>query len=279
MNRYETAFSAADGTLVFPYLTAGYPAPAESAELAVAALAGGAAGLEIGIPFSDPLADGPVIQAANTAALAAGATVATALDVARAARDADADAPITLMGYLNPLLAWGRAEAANAGDPGASVGERLEPAARAAARAGADGMILVDLPVEESDPAREVLARHGLALIYLLAPTSTPGRIRAVAERAAGFIYLVSVTGITGARDQVAADLAEFAARVRDETDAPLAVGFGISRRGHVTAVGRVAEAAIIGSALTNVIASAPADDRAGAVQRFLEVVTGRRSE
>lgn len=279
MNRYEAAFAAADGPLVFPYLTAGYPTAGESSELALAALAGGAAGLEIGVPFSDPLADGPVIQAANTAALAAGATVGTALDMARAVRESGSDAPITMMGYLNPLLAWGRAEAVNAGAPGDSVGERLEPIARAAARAGADGMILVDLPVEESDSAREVLAEHGLSLIYLLAPTSTTERIRAVAGRAAGFIYLVSVTGITGARDQVAADLAEFAARVRAETDAPLAVGFGISRREHVAAVGAVGEAAIIGSALTNVIASAPPDDRAGAVQRFLEVVTGRRSE
>ena len=279
MNRYEAAFAKADGPLVFPYLTAGYPTPGESAGLALAALAGGAAGLEIGVPFSDPLADGPVIQAANTAALSAGTTVATALDTARAVRDSGSDAPITLMGYLNPLLAWGRAEAVNAGAPGDSVGVRLEPVARAAARAGADGMILVDLPVEESDPARDVLARHGLSLIYLLAPTSTPERIRAVAERASGFAYLVSVTGITGARDQVASDLREFAARVRAETKLPLAVGFGISRREHVETVGAVGEAAIIGSALTHVIASAPAGGRERAVRRFIEVVAGRRSE
>ena len=280
MNRYEAAFAEADGPLVFPYLTAGYPTPGESAGLALAALAGGAAGLEIGVPFSDPLADGPVIQAANTAALAAGATVRTAFEVARAVRASGSEAPITLMGYLNPLLALGGpAGAPDPGDPGGSVGARLAAAALAAADAGVDGVILVDLPAEESDAARAAFAERGVAMVYLLAPTSTPERIRAVAERAEGFVYLVSVTGITGARAEVASDLREFAGRVRAETALPLAVGFGISRREHVETVGAAAEAAIIGSALTHVIASAPADGRELAVQRFIEVVTGRRSE
>ena len=281
MNRFQQAFASAERPLVFPYLTAGFPTPAETNELTLAAIRGGAAGLEIGVVFSDPLADGPTIQRANTAALAAGATVETALEATRAVRASGSDAPITLMGYLNPFLAY-RAEAPTWDDhatPADEVGRPLEPIAAAAAAAGVDGMILVDLPVEESDPAREVLAAQGIALIYLLAPTSTPQRIGAVAERAAGFIYLVSVTGVTGARDEVAGDLRELVQRVREHTDLPLAVGFGIRNRAHVETVGQLCEAAVIGSALTTTIAEAPPGDRVHAVERYLEVVTGRRRD
>lgn len=284
MNRYAAAFAdtpAAERPLVFPYLTAGFPTPAETNELTLAAIRGGAGGLEIGVAFSDPLADGPTIQRANTAALAAGATVETALDAARAVRAAGSDAPITLMGYLNPFLAYpGDGRQAGVGrSPAAEVGRPLEPLAAAAAEAGVDGIILVDLPVDESDPARETLAAHGIDLIFLLAPTSTPQRIAAVAERAAGFIYLVSVTGVTGARDQIAPDLREFVQRVREHTALPLAVGFGVRNRAQVEAIGRMCEAAVIGSALTTTIADAPPDGRVQAVQRYLEVVTGRRRD
>lgn len=284
MNRYAAAFAdapAAERPLVFPYLTAGFPTPAETNELTLAAIRGGAGGLEIGVAFSDPLADGPTIQRANTAALAAGATVETALNAARAVRAAGSDAPITLMGYLNPFLAY-RADGRQAGggrSPAAEVGRPLEPLAAAASEAGVDGIILVDLPVDESDPARETLAAHGIDLIFLLAPTSTPQRIAAVAERAAGFIYLVSVTGVTGARDQIAPDLREFVGRVREHTALPLAVGFGVRNRAQVEAIGRMCEAAVIGSALTTTIADAPPTGRVQAVQRYLEVVTGRRRD
>ena len=280
--RYQAAFErsaqAGDGPLVFPYLTGGYPTPAEAPELVRAALRGGAGGFEIGVPFSDPMADGPVIQRANTAALAAGATIDDALDACRIARATDPDVPITLMGYLNPYLSVAATHGAG-DDPGRAVGEPMAPLAERAAEAGVDGVIVVDLPVEESDAAREAFARHGIAMVYLLAPTSTPERIASVAERAAGFIYLVSVTGVTGARDQVAADFESFVGRVRRLTDVPLAVGFGISRREHVVEVGRLVPAAIIGSALTATIASAPVAGRADAVERYLEVVTGRRSD
>lgn len=282
MNRYAAAFAdapAAERPLVFPYLTAGFPTPTETNELTLAAIRGGAGGLEIGVAFSDPLADGPTIQRANTAALAAGATVETALDAARAVRAAGSNAPITLMGYLNPFLAY-RGDGRQAGgvhSPAAEVGRPLEPLAAAASAAGVDGIILVDLPVDESDPARETLAAHGIDLVFLLAPTSTPQRIAAVAERAAGFIYLVSVTGVTGARDQIAPDLREFVQRVREHTTLPLAVGFGVRNRAQVEAIGRLCEAAVIGSALTTTIADAPPSGRVQAVERYLEVVTGRR--
>ena len=281
--RYRDAFAASasnsDGPLVFPFLTAGFPSPEETPELIRAALRGGAGGLEIGVPFSDPIADGPAHQQAYTVALAAGATLETALDAVRTARQTSPDAPITLMGYLNPFLSFGSSIRNEAGDPGAAVGQPMEPLAQRAAEAGADGVIVVDLPVDESDAAREAFARHGISMIYLLAPTSTEERIAAVAERASGFIYLVSLTGVTGARDQVAADFEAFVGRVRALTDTPLAVGFGISRRAHVEEVGKLVPAAIIGSALTSTIASAPVDGRAEAVERYLEVVTGRWSE
>ncbi len=281
--RYREAFAAAaasgDGPLVFPFLTAGFPTPEETPELVRAAIRGGAGGFEIGVPFSDPIADGPAHQDAYTVALAAGASLDTALEAVRTAREAAPDVPITLMGYLNPFLSVGASTDDETEQPGEAVGEPMEALARRAAEAGADGLIVVDLPVDESDAAREVLARHGLAMIYLLAPTSTEERIAAVAERASGFIYLVSLTGVTGARDQVAADFEAFVGRVRAQTDTPLAVGFGISRREHVEQVGTLVPAAIIGSALTTTIASAPPDGRAEAVERYLEVVTGRRSE
>ncbi len=281
--RYREAFAAAEASesapLVFPFLIAGFPTPEETPDLIRAAIRGGAAGFEIGVPFSDPIADGPVHQDAYTVALAAGATLDTALDALRTAREVAPDAPLTLMGYLNPFLSCDNSGSRQADQPGDAVGEPMGALARRAADAGADGVIVVDLPVEESDAVREVFARHGISLIYLLAPTSTQERIAAVAERASGFIYLVSLTGVTGARDQVAADFEAFVARVRSLTDTPLAVGFGISRREHVEEVGKLVPAAIIGSALTTTIASAPDDARAAAVEQYLEVVTGRRSE
>ncbi len=284
--RYREAFAAAeargDGPLVFPFLIAGFPTPAETPDLVRAALRGGAAGFEIGVPFSDPIADGPTHQEAYNVALDAGATVDTALDAVRIAREAGPDTALTLMGYLNPFLAWSEAQrdSTETDDrPGQAVARPLEPLARRAAEAGADGIIVVDLPADESEATREVFAQHGISLIYFLAPTSTEERIASTVERASGFIYVLSLTGVTGERNQLPDDMASFVQRVRTQTDTPLAVGFGISRREHVEAVGDVAHAAIIGSALTATIASTPAEGRPQAVERFLEVVTGRRSE
>lgn len=274
-DRYARAFAAARARgepLFMPYLTAGFPTQGDTVPLVHALVQGGAGALELGMPFSDPLADGPTIQHANTIALAGGATMAHTLEMVARLRADGVEIAISLMGYLNPILAYGRAH--GDGDAGG-----LEAFAADAAAAGADGMIIVDLPPEESDEARETLRRHGLALIYLLAPTSTDQRIQAVADRAAGFVYLVSVTGVTGARDELPADLVDFVGRVRARTALPLAVGFGISNRAQVETVGRLCEAAVIGSAVITTVDQAAPEDRVTALRTYAEVVTGRRRE
>ncbi len=273
-DRYARAFAAARAAgqpLVMPYLTYGYPTPADTVPLLEAIAAGGAGAIELGVPFSDPLADGPTIQRASTIALQQGATLAGALEAVRTVRARGLDLPIALMGYLNPFLAYHR--------PGHAPGEAgaFLALVRDAAAAGVDGFIIVDLPPEESDPYRVALAASGLYLIYLLAPTSTPSRLQAVAARASGFVYLVSVTGVTGTRRALPPDLADSVRRVRAAIDLPLAVGFGLSTRPQVESVGGLCEAAFIGSALIQAIGNAPAASRADAAQRFIEVVTGRR--
>ena len=278
-NRYESAFAetkSRDETLFMPYIMAGFPSQAETVGLAMALIDGGGGAMELGMPFSDPLADGPTIQVANTVALAGGAGLEHVLDTLRQLRADGVEIPITLMGYLNPLLAYGRAH--GAGNRAYDMSS-VEPFAQAAAEAGADGMIIVDLPPEESDDALAALRANNLCLVYLLAPTSTPERIAAVAERASGFIYLVSVTGTTGARDSLPPDLVDFVARVRSATELPLAVGFGVSNREQVETVGGLCEAAIIGSAVITTIQAAAPADRIATLRTFAEVVTGRRRE
>jgi len=271
-NRYQMAFDAArqrGETLFMPYLTAGFPTPGETEPLLRALVRGGAGALEVGVPFSDPLADGPTIQRANTVALQQGVRLRAILDQIAALRAHGVEVPITLMGYLNPFISY-RSD-------GTSEASGIDALARDAAAAGVDGCIIVDLPPEESDPYRDVLQAHGLALIYLLAPTSTAERIRAVAQRAAGFVYLVSVTGVTGVRSALPADLAAFVQRVRVGTDLPLAVGFGIADRAQVESVGELCEAAVAGSAVIRCVEEALPADRVAALQQFAEVMTGRR--
>lgn len=275
MSRYAEAFASSassDAVVFMPYLTGGFPSPLETAGLLEALVAGGAGAIEIGVPFSDPLADGPTIQKANTAALAAGASLSGILAAVAEVRRHNVAVPITLMGYLNPFLAYG---------DGGSHGELdgIPALARDAAAAGADGLIIVDLPPEESDTIRVALKSSGLDLIYLLAPTSTATRIEAVAERASGFVYLVSVTGVTGAREALPPDLVDFVARVRGAIDLPLAVGFGISSPEHVATVGELCEAAVVGSAVINTVEQAPPGQRVAAARRFAEVMTGRGRE
>jgi len=216
-----------------PYFPIGYPSIDDSLDAIAALAAEGADGFEIGLPFSDPLADGPTVQAATQVALENGVTVARVLDAVRALRARGVTQPMMLMGYLNPLLAYG-----------------LERFARDARAAGASGVIVPDLPPEEAGPLAEACAREGLALIFFIAPTSSPERIALVAERAQGFIYVVSVTGVTGARDTLPPELAAFIARVRAQTQTPLVLGFGISRPEQARQLNTLVDGFIVGSAL-----------------------------
>ena len=216
-----------------PYFPIGYPTHEASLEAIAAMAAAGADGFEIGIPFSDPIADGPTIQAATQVALDNGTTVSKCLAAVRALRQRGIDQPMLLMGYLNPLVAYGA--------------ERFVQDARAA---GADGLIVPDLPPEEAHYFADSCAREGLALVFMLAPTSNDSRIAMVAQHASGFIYVVSLTGITGARTELPAHLQDFIARLRARTDMPLALGFGISTPAHAAQVSALTDGFIVGSAL-----------------------------
>ncbi len=216
-----------------PYLTLGYPDPETSLACVQAAAEAGADVIELGVPFSDPLADGPAIQRSTQVALENGVTVAKCLEMTAELRRRGVAAPLLLMGYYNPIFAYGLARFA--GD---------------AASAGADGFIVPDLPLEEADELESECHKHRLSLIYMLAPTSTPDRIKKVTERASGFLYLVSVTGVTGERSGVAEGLREFVGRVKEMASVPMAVGFGISTPAQAAEVGQIADGVIIGSAV-----------------------------
>ncbi len=215
-----------------PYYPIGYPTYEESLDVIAALAAAGADGFEIGIPFSDPLADGPTIQAATQTALENGVTVQTCLDAVAALRARGIGQPMLLMGYLNPLLAYGP--------------ERL---VRAARQAGADGLIIPDLPPEEAARFAPACAEAGLALVFFAAPTSTPERIALAARQATGFLYAVSLTGVTGARADLPPGLGEFIARVRASTDLPLVLGFGISTPDQARLMDGLVDGFIVGSA------------------------------
>ncbi len=237
-----------------PYWPLGFPSPEETLPYLEALVDAGADMLELGIPFSDPLADGPTIQAATQQALARGTKVATCLELAATLRGRGATAPFALMTYINPVLAYG-----------------AERFVADAAALGADGFIIPDLPPEEGEDLERLCTRHDLALIYLLAPTSTDERIALAARHSRGFLYLVSVTGITGARDTLPPDLEAFVRRVREHTDLPLAVGFGISRPDQARQVARVADGVIVGSALVRAAQDALSrgEDGVAAVHRL----------
>jgi tryptophan synthase alpha chain len=261
--RIEETFARlkAEGRTGFvAFLTVGYPDVEATLRIVPALIEGGADVIELGVPFSDPLADGPKVQKASFHALEQGVTVETCLDVVRKLREGGVEAPIVPMGYYNPLLAYG-----------------LARFTKDAAEAGVDGLIVVDLPPEESDEMLAACEAAGLRLIYLVAPTSTEERIREVAKRASGFVYCVSVTGVTGERDEIAPGLAEFVGRVRNATNLPIAVGFGISQPKHFEAVARIADAAVIGSAIIDEIARSDPSEQSERLKSYAEVVTGRR--
>jgi tryptophan synthase alpha chain len=221
---------------------------------------GGADIVEVEIPFSDPLADGTTIQRAAEVALEQGVTPADCLDFVRRARQRHAMTPIVFMTYLNPVLAYG-----------------LQRFADAAAAAGADAFILTDLPPEEASEAKAALHKAGLELILLVAPTSSDERVELIGREAGGFVYCVSVAGVTGARSELPADLANFVARVRRCTSLPLAVGFGISRREHIEALTGVADGTVVGSAFMDVIGKNEPANRARAVREYVETLRGKR--
>jgi len=253
VTRINRAFASAHAqgrAALIAYLPLGYPTQQESLLLAEAAIAGGADLLELGIPFSDPLADGSLIQQATQIALKQGMTLARCLQMARKLRAETILPPFVFMGYYNPILAYG-----------------LEAFCRECTEVGVDGLIIPDLPPEEGEELEGACRKRGIALIYLLAPTSPTTRVRLVSERSRGFIYLVSVTGITGPRKDLPLDLAAFVDRVRQVSDKPLAVGFGISSPAQASTVAQLADGVIVGSEL---VRRAQGNDGAAQVRAFV---------
>ena len=223
------------------YLTAGDPSLADTRRLVREAAARGADIVELGVPFSDPIADGPVIQRAAMRALARGTSVARVLETVATLR-AETAVPLVLLTYYNPVLAFG-----------------LKAFARTAADAGVDGVIVADLPPEEAGPFAAEAEAAGLDLVHLVAPTSTPSRVRLIARRSGGFIYVVSLTGVTGERRELPRDLEAQITALRRVTTKPVCVGFGIGHPDQVAAVGRLADGVIVGSAIVRLI-----EERAG---------------
>jgi tryptophan synthase alpha chain len=226
---------------IVAYITAGDPTLAATHKFVLALADAGADVIELGIPFSDPLADGPTIQRASERALKAGTTLAQVIHLVREIRKSS-EVPMVLFSYYNPVLQLG-----------------LEKFASTAATAGADGVLITDLTPEESDDYRQVLAAHHLDTIFLGAPTSTDDRLAKIATASSGFLYLISRTGVTGAKDALPDDLPALLRRARSVTQLPIAVGFGISLPGHVSVLGGLADAAVIGSALVSEIEKATA--------------------
>ena len=237
---------------LMPYFTLGYPTPDASLEVIEALAKSGADLIELGVPFSDPLADGPTIQRSTQVALEQGMNVRRCLELVGQARARGVQQPLLLMGYVNPILAYG-----------------IERYVVDACRAGVDGLIVPDLPLEEADALEAACRQHGLALVYLISPASTPERIASLAERASGFLYLVSLMGVTGARDALPTGLADFVARVRAVARTPLAVGFGITTPAQARGVASFADGVIIGSAVVS--AASNGGDPAESVGSYLK--------
>ena len=227
------------------YITAGDPSLDATEKIVLAVAEAGADVIELGVPFSDPVADGPTIQRASERALRAGTTLAKVMDLVRRLRSRT-EVPLVLFSYFNPILQMG-----------------LEKFAGAAAAAGADGVLTTDLTLEEAADYRAIVHSHGLDTIFLVAPTSTDERIEKIAHASTGFLYLISRAGVTGAREALPQELPSLARRIRKFTSLPISVGFGISLPTHVSVLGGIADAAVVGSALVAEIENAASPDAA----------------
>lgn len=242
MSRIGSTLVSARYKALIPYVTIGYPSVETTLELVPDLASWGCDIIELGIPFSDPLADGATIQRASYQALQNGVTPKLCLDVARQIR-ARIDTPLIFMTYYNLVFHFG-----------------LESFCQASVEAGIDGLIIPDLPPEEGTELEASSRKYGLDLIYLLAPTSNEERIEMVAQRSSGFIYIVSLAGVTGARESLPVELEEFVAKVRSKTSLPLCVGFGISTPEHAQRVAKIADGVIVGSRLIQLLGERSAD-------------------
>ncbi len=250
LDRIGALFDTGHAALM-PYFPLGFPDVETSLDVIAAMSEAGADAFEIGLSFSDPLADGPVIQHATQIALEKGITVAKSLSMIAELRSRGVTQPFLLMGYFNPMLAYG-----------------LERFVTDAAAAGVDGFIVPDLPPEEADELDRLCADRDLGLIYFLAPTSTDERLKIVATKARGFIYLVSLTGVTGARSKLADNLGSFVDRVRTATSTPIAIGFGVSTPEQAAEVSRLADGVIVGSRVVQIVDRA--EDKPQAAAQFV---------
>jgi len=265
---FEQARREGRGALI-PYFMCGYPSAARSIELILAVAQGGADIIELGIPFSDPLADGATIQHAGHVALERGMTINGCMEIARQI-SSQSTVPLLFMGYYNPILAYG-----------------IERFCQASANSGVSGLIIPDLPPEEAGPLQQAAQRYGLSLVFLIPPTTSNERITEIARSAANspgsFIYCVSLSGVTGARAALPASLHSFIARVREhskEHPLPLAVGFGLSTPEHIAEVTSYADGAVVGSALVNLIDHHDESEQVEAVRRYIQSLRGyRRTE
>jgi len=240
------------------YFTAGDPDLATTREMAIAAIDNGADVIELGVPFSDPLADGPVIQRASERAVAKGTRLTDVLGICKEIRAARAEAGIILFSYLNPVLQMG-----------------LGAFAKAAKEAGADGVLLTDMIVEEAGEYLKVMHANGLMPVFLAAPTSPDERLKAIAENSQGFVYAISRVGITGTQTELARDAKGLVERLRKFTKLPIALGFGVSTPEHVRAVGEFADAAVVGSAIVGLVEKTPAAEAPRAVGEFVRSLCG----
>lgn len=263
MSRISETFErckAENRTALMPYITAGYPDLETSEQIILSLVDAGADLIEVGTPFSDPLADGSTVQHTSQVSLSQGTTLRDCIALVKRVREAGVEVPLMLMGYFNPIVKYG-----------------VEQFVADCAEAGVDGFIVPDLPIEESKRMSESTSKHGLDLIFMVAPTTTDDRLQLVGEHGTGFVYCVSVTGVTGARDSMSATLKPYMERVRQHTKQPLAVGFGISTPENVTEVGKVSDGAIVGSALINYM-NEHEDDMAAAAGRFMRYLKGEAS-